>query len=288
LVNMPMTLVSVVIPAYDAAKYLGETIESCLAQTYPAVEIIVVDDGSTDETAQVVARYPQVRYVHQPNRGVSSARNCGARHASGEFIQLLDADDILLPAKIARCMNVFAASPEAGLVYSLYETRTADMRERHTIQPNWAMPEGLILRELVSRLGPYFVPSCVLIRHSTFDSVGGFDEELLTSEDWEFLSGWPRRASFFAVCMRCWSGIAGCRTVCPEMPSISKSIACDPMNRCARYLLPVRSPIGMGCWRRGTMCWRSVTGAWAGPARRASTFAGRWPCKRADGGCGAC
>jgi glycosyltransferase involved in cell wall biosynthesis len=183
---MPMTLVSVVIPAYNAAQYLGEALESCLAQTYPAVETIVVDDGSTDETAQVVTRYPQVRYFRQPNGGVSRARNCGVRHANGEFIQFLDADDILLPAKVARCMDIFAAAPETGLVYCVYERRTADMRERHALQPDWAMPEGLILRELVSKLGPYFVPSCVLVRRAAFDSIGGFDEQMLTSEDWEF------------------------------------------------------------------------------------------------------
>ena len=90
-------LISVVITCYNHGKYLRQAIESILAQTYRDVEIIVVDDGSTDHTKFVVDNYPQVKYVYQANQGLSSARNTGVAHSKGEFVCFLDADDWLLP-----------------------------------------------------------------------------------------------------------------------------------------------------------------------------------------------
>src|SRR5918995_6377717 len=90
-------LVSVVIPCYNQAHFLGEAIVSVLAQSYPRFEIIVVDDGSTDDTPEVAARYPGVRYVYQNNQGVSAARNSGLARSEGEYVVFLDADDRLLP-----------------------------------------------------------------------------------------------------------------------------------------------------------------------------------------------
>src|SRR5271169_5477752 len=84
-------LVSVVIPCYNSARYLAETIQSILAQTYPQVEIIVVDDGSTDATPKIAQSYP-VQYVHQTNRGISAARNTGVVHSRGKYVQFLDHD----------------------------------------------------------------------------------------------------------------------------------------------------------------------------------------------------
>ena len=90
-------LVSVVIPCYNQAHFLGEAIESVLAQTYPHREIVVVDDGSPDNTREVASRYPGVRYVRQENQGLAAARNTGLRHSSGSYLVFLDADDRLLP-----------------------------------------------------------------------------------------------------------------------------------------------------------------------------------------------
>src|SRR3954454_19415660 len=87
-------LVSVAIPTYNRAYILDKAIESALAQTYRPVEIIVIDDGSTDGTAELVGRYPELRYFHQPNGGLSAARNSGLRQARGEFIALFDSDDV--------------------------------------------------------------------------------------------------------------------------------------------------------------------------------------------------
>jgi CDP-glycerol glycerophosphotransferase len=89
------TIISVVIPAYNAGKYLKQCIENLLFQTYKQLEIIIVDDGSTDDTAQVVRQYPAVNYVYQPNSGVSAARNRGIDTATGEYIHFMDADDLI-------------------------------------------------------------------------------------------------------------------------------------------------------------------------------------------------
>ncbi len=93
-------MISVIIPCYNQAHFLYEAIESVLAQTHHDFEIIVVDDGSTDSTAEVAAGHPDVRYVRQPNRGVATARNTGLRESEGEYLVFLDADDHLLPAAL--------------------------------------------------------------------------------------------------------------------------------------------------------------------------------------------
>src|ERR1700691_732220 len=99
--------ISVVVPAYNAAVYLPHAIDSVLAQTYPDWEIVIVDDGSTDNTCAVVDSYrptlqDKLQYIHQPNRGVSAARNTGIRAARGQFIALLDGDDVWLPHRLER------------------------------------------------------------------------------------------------------------------------------------------------------------------------------------------
>ncbi|MHC5139531.1 MAG: glycosyltransferase family 2 protein, partial [Planctomycetota bacterium] len=95
--------ISAVIPAYNAAKYIARSIDSVLAQTHPVDEIVIVDDGSTDNTAAIIKDYgDKVRYIHQPNAGVSAARNTGIEAATGNWIAFLDADDEWLPEKIKR------------------------------------------------------------------------------------------------------------------------------------------------------------------------------------------
>src|SRR5690348_13396065 len=108
-----MPRVSVVIPSYNSAQYVGAAIESVLVQTVPDVEILVVDDGSKDATREVVARYgDRARYLYQENAGVAVARNHGIRESSGEWIGFLDADDTWLPQKLERQLAALAAAPE--------------------------------------------------------------------------------------------------------------------------------------------------------------------------------
>jgi glycosyltransferase involved in cell wall biosynthesis len=113
-------LVSVVIPAFNAAKYIRETLDSVLAQTYRPIEIVVVDDGSTDGTREQILAYgDRVRYVWQPNSGgCSSPRNYGVRMASGEFIAFLDADDLIAPERIAAAVAVMKRRPDVGLAFT--------------------------------------------------------------------------------------------------------------------------------------------------------------------------
>src|SRR5919107_192619 len=104
-------LVSVVIPCYNQAHFLSEAIESVLAQTYPYFEIIVVDDGSTDNTSEVAGRYSGVRCIRQDNQGLSGARNSGLRHSKGEYLVFLDADDRLLPQALEVGLECLRAYP---------------------------------------------------------------------------------------------------------------------------------------------------------------------------------
>jgi glycosyltransferase involved in cell wall biosynthesis len=132
-----MKTVSVLIPAYNAARFIGRTIESALAQTYPQVEVIVVDDCSTDETAAVVARYPVKLIKHWRNQGQSAAFNTAIAHASGEFVALLDADDLWSPIKLQRCVEELDRNPGALLVY----TNGAAIDDQD--QPKWdLLPPG--------------------------------------------------------------------------------------------------------------------------------------------------
>lgn len=182
---MTSPCVSVVIPCYNHANYLQDAIRSCLAQTYPNLEILVVDDGSTDNTKAVVGQFPQVQYIYQDNAGVGAARNRGWRQAQGEFVQFLDADDYLLPTKIQRCVDALRADPEIGVVYTDYEIRTEDMCARHPIQhPAWVMPEGEVLKRLIDQNTAFFVPACAVIRRELIERVNGFNETLHGTEDW--------------------------------------------------------------------------------------------------------
>src|SRR5437867_478455 len=102
---MPNPAVVIIIPCYNQAVYLPDAIEICLAQTYKDYQIIVVDDGSTDSTRETAAGFPQVTYLHQPNRGQAAARNTGWKTIRSRYVQFLDADDLLLPTKIERCVQ---------------------------------------------------------------------------------------------------------------------------------------------------------------------------------------
>src|SRR3954463_5985134 len=113
------SLVSIVIPCFNYGHYLGYAVDSALAQTYKPIEVIVVDDGSEDDTAAVVARYGSaVTYRRKANGGLSSARNTGARGATGDHIVFLDADNLLDPKYVERCVTVMQECPDAGFVYT--------------------------------------------------------------------------------------------------------------------------------------------------------------------------
>ena len=181
-----MPQVSIIIPAYNAARFIGKTLESVLAQTLQDREIIVIDDGSKDDTAQVVAGYAGVRYVHQPNAGVSAARNHGARVARGEYLAFLDADDIWHPAKLELQMQAFARHPQSifGRTQITKDTQLLEafsqLREvpplRYHLEPDFE----------TSFFYPYLTTSTVVVTRRAFEAVGGFDTQLRIAEDIDF------------------------------------------------------------------------------------------------------
>ena len=140
---MEHATVSVVIPCYGQAHFLREAIESVIAQAHPT-EIVVVDDGSPDNTAEVAARYPQVRYVRQENKGLAEARNSGFRVATGDYLMFLDADDRLTPNAVEAHLKCFAEHPEAQLVVGDIDHITED--GSYLGSPRWPIAEGKLLR----------------------------------------------------------------------------------------------------------------------------------------------
>lgn len=186
---MPEPLVSVVIPAYNAADFIGRTLDSILAQTFTDYEIIVVDDGSLDDTKGVVETWLRShslrgRCIRQPNGRIAAARNTGMRAASGDWIALLDHDDIWHPTKLARCLAEAALHPEAILVaHDISVVQDGRVLRVEKKGPSCAnMYDSLLLqRNCVS-------PSAAMFLKESALSIGGFREgdALNTVEDYDF------------------------------------------------------------------------------------------------------
>jgi glycosyltransferase involved in cell wall biosynthesis len=179
----PPPLVSVVIPAYNAAWCVGKAIDSVLAQHFHEFEVIVVNDGSTDDTAAVLAAYGDaIRVVHQANGGMSSARNAGIRAARGELIAFLDADDWWLPTKLSRQVDLMRARPEIG--FSSAAARVEDSQGRSVNLWACAQWEGSFLNHLFHNGAGIAGGSSALMVRSTFlQKAGGYDETLGGAED---------------------------------------------------------------------------------------------------------
>ena len=180
--------ISVIIPNYNYGRFIGEAIQSVLAQTYPPLEIIVVDDGSTDDSVKIVESFGEkVKLIKQKNGGVGKARNTGAKNSTGNFIAFLDADDIWLPTKIERQIQMFQADSEIGLVTAATREFNSDgdiLIEHLDGKGGWCAEDLLLFSQRVVN-GP---GSTSLIRREVIEQVGGFDEnkEMHPSEDWEF------------------------------------------------------------------------------------------------------
>ena len=199
-------LVSVVIPVYNGARFISRTLDSVLAQTHRTLEIVVVDDGSTDRTTDLVleraAADPRVRLVHQENSGVAAARNRGIRESQGPFIAPLDADDLWHPEKIERQLRRFEERPEAGLVYCW----SIGIDEHDAVLPYPPAPaayEGDVLAAVLFQdfIGNASVP---LIRRGCLEAVGGYDESLRAAgaegcEDRKLLLDLAERYDFYLV-----------------------------------------------------------------------------------------
>jgi glycosyltransferase involved in cell wall biosynthesis len=167
--------ISVVIPAYNAAHFLPRCLESVFAQTLKPDEVIVVDDGSTDDTATVAAKHGAT-VIRQANRGIATARNSGIRNSSGEWIALVDADDRWAPEKLER--QVARIRPETVLVYT--GVRFFDDKGVRGEKP---ATDPLRAREMLRYCNP-ITPSTALFKREAFERVGSFREGLLACEDW--------------------------------------------------------------------------------------------------------
>jgi len=174
--------VSVVIPCYNQARFLGESIESALRQTCRPVDVIVVDDGSTDETASVAHSYSGVMYVRQSNGGAPSARNHGLRLSQGELVLFLDADDRLLPDALARGVAALACHPDWAFVTGHVRLIAADGT------PEAIPPQGHAAGDqflALLRSNYIWTPGVVLYRRSVLESCGAFDPAARASADYE-------------------------------------------------------------------------------------------------------
>ena len=172
-------IVSVVIPVFNGARFIGSAIESVLAQTYDAIECVVVDDGSTDDSAGLAASFPNVRVVRQDNAGVAAARNNGVEASSGDAIAFLDADDAWMPEKIERQVDLLGDG--VGLVYTgLFVTDQA-LRRVSVVRP--PAPRVALRNTLLLEPPVISVAQTSLIPRSVWAEVGGFDTGLTTSAD---------------------------------------------------------------------------------------------------------
>ena len=185
-------LVSVIIPCYNMAHWLGEAIESVLAQDYPNLEIVVVDDGSTDNTREVACAFPQVKYLWRPNGGgPAAATNMGIENSRGTFIALIDADDIWLPGKLRAQIKHLMAKPDVGLIST--PISCIDEHGKRLSRNRFVSRRPTFSQLLVSCT---IMPSTVVIRRTCFETVGLFDPELKGTDDWDM---WLRIACFFRV-----------------------------------------------------------------------------------------
>ncbi len=183
--------ITAIIATYNYGRFLGAAIESVLGQTRLPDEIVVVDDGSTDDTAEIAALYRDkgVRYIRKENGGVSSARNVGIRETTGDFIAFLDSDDRWLPDKIERQARHLRSHPEVGLVTGgEWETDEAGSKvwrmERKPVASAEFYPRILVENSIGS-------PSLVMLRRECLDRVGLFDENVGLAQDWDL---WIRLA----------------------------------------------------------------------------------------------
>jgi glycosyltransferase involved in cell wall biosynthesis len=183
-----MPKVSVIIPTYNRRDFVREAIASVLAQSYRDFELLVVDDGSRDDTAAVVQEFEGVRSISQPNRGVSAARNYGVALSNGELLAFLDSDDLWQPRKLACQVAFFTAHPETRICQS----EEIWLRHGTRVNPHHKHRKtggDIFVRSLELCL---VSPSAVMLRRELFEQVGGFDESLPACEDYDL---WLRIAA---------------------------------------------------------------------------------------------
>ena len=207
---MNTPLVSIIVPCYNYAHFLGGTLENVMTQRYQNWECIVVDDGSKDNTAEVagsfVNRDARFRFIRQENRGLSGARNTGIAASRGEYIQLLDSDDLLHPDKLAKQVAILQGDPEIDITYGdsrfFHTDDPATLYASRDLTADGGLPGsrgGGRRAEMMKRLlvNNIMEVSCALIKRKLIQEVGEFDESYRSYEDWQY---WIR----CAMCDACF------------------------------------------------------------------------------------
>jgi glycosyltransferase involved in cell wall biosynthesis len=255
--------VSVIIPAYNAETFIASAIQSALDQSYPHLEVVVVDDGSTDGTAAVVQSFGErVRYVHKPNGGLASAWNTGIQQCSGELLAFLDADDIWMPGLVARQVELLVSRPEVDGV--CVWARFID--ERGQVLPDVIGPsfDGDLLRQLLVG-GNSMLFSMVAVRKAVFDRVGPFDPAFRQAQDWDMTLRMAAAGVTFAaipsvlVQRRLHRGNASAdpeRTLYWDLQVLGHALATLALPARVRALAPaatfwVLHRAALGNWRKG-------------------------------------
>lgn len=184
-----MPEISVVIPTYNAARYVGAAVDSVLAQTFTDLEVLVVDDGSEDNTREVLAPYGQpVRYLYQENAGVSAARNLGIAKSRGRYVAFLDADDTWLPGKLELQRSALTCMPGVGACYSAHIVADEDLSP---LGVQRSPRRAGALEDLLFRGNVVGTPSTVIVERELLERVGGFDPAFSQCADWDM---WVRVA----------------------------------------------------------------------------------------------
>lgn len=198
-------LVSIIIPAYNSAQYIAETIDACLQQSYTAIEIIVVDDGSTDDTVSIVESYDdKVRLIQQDNSGPAIARNTGIEAANGNYIQFCDSDDILHPQKIEKCMALLLKHDDVALAYcqmQIVDERLQPIGHESPVPQNDFFENGTLFCKIFHANGSPIQTSTILARKSALMNVGKYraDPDHLCAEDWDLLLRLATKYNFIGL-----------------------------------------------------------------------------------------
>jgi len=186
--------VSVVMPVFNRERFVGEAVQSILSQTFANLELIVVDDGSTDRTSEILRSFadPRLHVIRQENRGIGAAMNTGLRAVRGEYVARLDSDDVWLPDMLEAQLRVLEAHPHAGLVYARAQGMEHDGTPHHS---TWGIPQRYPDDSLRSMLyGDCTCNITIVARRACFERGGLYDESLATGEDWDL---WLRVARHY-------------------------------------------------------------------------------------------
>jgi len=174
--------ISLIIPSHNRSNYLQRALQSVYAQTFSAFEVIVVDDGSTDDTAEMLrSEFPQVTYIYQKNSGVSSARNTGIKHSSSEWLAFLDSDDTWLENKLEKQISALEQATDIKVCHTeeiwIRNGVRVNAMNKHKKSGGWIFEQCLPLCAMS--------PSSIMIHRSIFNNIGYFDESLVACEDYD-------------------------------------------------------------------------------------------------------